>query len=75
MASASPVIEEHDVVQFTAPIARWPAGTKGTVVSDHGPVKLVEISDSWGCALDFVDAPVELLKLKPRYRPDCTGCA
>lgn len=57
-------VEENDVVRFLAPIGRWPAGAEGTVISAaFADVMLVEISDHDGCALDFVDAPVELLEV------------
>jgi len=70
MAPAKPAIEEHDVVRFCEPIANWPAGTSGTVVDPYADAMLVEISDEWGCALDFVTAPIELLEVThPQGRP------
>ena len=64
MDDKRPEVEENDVVRFLAPIGRWPAGSAGTVVSAaFADVMLVEISDRDGCALDFVDAPVELLEV------------
>jgi hypothetical protein len=36
-------IGEHDVVVLTKAVERWPAGTRGTVVSDHPDWKLVEV--------------------------------
>ena len=57
-------VEENDVVRFVAPIERWPAGTKGTVISGaYVDVMLVEISDRDGCALDTIWVPVELLEV------------
>ncbi|HEU4703666.1 MAG TPA: hypothetical protein VFS37_14380 [Conexibacter sp.] len=57
-------VEENDIVRFLAPIGRWPAGAEGTAISAaFADVMLVEISDRDGCALDFVDAPVELLEV------------
>ena len=68
-------IGEHDVVAFTEPIAKaestgtWPAGTEGTVVSDFGEAKMVEISDDehYGATLDMPIVPVEKLKLITKY--------
>ena len=39
----------------------------GTVVSDYGDHKMVEISDDRGVALDFVTVPVEQLKLVEKH--------
>jgi DNA polymerase/3'-5' exonuclease PolX len=69
-------IGEIDVVAFTEAIAKtnwsdatgtWPAGTTGTVVSDYGDHKEVEISDDRGVALDFPVVPVEQLELITKY--------
>jgi DNA polymerase/3'-5' exonuclease PolX len=66
-------IGEIDVVAFTTAIDRvegtgeWPAGTEGTVVSDYGDHKEVEISDDRGVALDFPVVPVEQLKLVEKH--------
>ena len=46
---------------------KWPAGTEGTVVSDYGDHKEVEISDDRGVALDYVIVPVEQLQLVTKY--------
>jgi hypothetical protein len=74
-----PAISEHDYVALieavdkdealTQPpgsergVGKWPAGTKGTVVSDFGDHKMVEISDDQGVALDFITVPVGQLEL------------
>jgi DNA polymerase/3'-5' exonuclease PolX len=69
-------IGEIDVVAFTEAIDKtdysdatgaWPSGTKGTVVSDYGDHKEVEISDDRGVALDFPVVPVEKLELVTKY--------
>ena len=66
-------IGEIDVVAFTTAIdkvqgtGKWPAGTEGTVVSDYGDHKEVEISNDSGEALDFVIVPVEHLKLIEKH--------
>lgn len=77
------VVAENDVVALTQAVdkdevltqpagkdrgvGKWPAGTIGTVVSDYGDHKLVEISDDLGVALDFVTVPVGQLKLVTKY--------
>jgi len=66
-------IGEIDVAAFTEAIdkvegtGKWPAGTEGTVVSDFGDHKMIEISDDQGVALDFVTVPVEQLELVIKY--------
>ncbi len=66
-------IGEIDVVAFTKEIdkvegtGKWPAGTEGTVVSDYGYHKEVEISDDRGVALDFPVVPVEQLELVEKH--------
>lgn len=68
-------IGEHDVVAFTETIPKaestgtWPAGTEGTVVSDFGDHKMIEISDDehYGATLDMPIVPVEKLKLVIKY--------
>jgi hypothetical protein len=49
----------------TWPAGTWPAGTQGTVISDYGDHKLVEISDAdnYGAMLDMPTVPVEKLEL------------
>ncbi len=65
MATAKQAIREVDVVAFVQAVdkvngdGRWPAGTTGTVVSDYGDHKEVEISNDRGVALDYVILPVE----------------
>lgn len=60
-------IGEIDVVQLLDDVGRWPAGTAGTVVSDHGDVKLLEISDDRGVMLDLILVPEARLKLVVKY--------
>jgi hypothetical protein len=66
-------IGEVDVVAFERPIKKvegvgnWPTGTTGTVVSDYGDVKEVEISNDRGEALDYVMVPIEQLKLIEKH--------
>jgi hypothetical protein len=68
-------IGEIDVVAFTEAIdkvegtGKWPAGTRGTVVSDYGDHKEVEISDAdnYGATLDMPVVPVEKLKLISKH--------
>jgi Domain of unknown function (DUF4926) len=76
-------IGEIDVVAFTKAIdkdetlirdpgedrgiGQWPVGTKGTVVSDFGDHKMVEIVNDAGETLDLVTVPVEHLELVTKY--------
>ena len=60
-------IGEIDVVKLLDDVGKWPAGTEGTVVSDHGDVKLVEISDDRGVMLDLISVPEPRLKLVVKY--------
>lgn len=63
MTAVKHLIAEHDVVSFREAASRWSTGTTGTVVSDYGDVKLVEISDERGVALDYVQMPATKLEL------------
>lgn len=67
MATVKHAIREHDVVELLDPIGKWPAGGSGTVVSDYGAVKLVEIADARGVALDFVQVPETGLRLVVKH--------
>jgi hypothetical protein len=60
-------ITENDYVELRRPIGRWPAGTRGTAVSDHGACKLIEVSDSQGVMLDLFDADEIDLELLEHY--------
>jgi hypothetical protein len=69
------IIREHDVVAFTETIPKaestgtWPAGTEGTVVSDFGDHKMIEIVDAehYGATLDMPIVSVEKLKLISKH--------
>ena len=76
MATVKQAIGEIDVVAFTEAIDKtdwsdstgaWPAGTEGTVVSDYGDHKEVEIVGDAGETLDLVVVPVEQLKLVEKH--------
>jgi len=73
MSTVKQTIGEIDVVAFTEAIdkvegaGKWPAGTRGAVVSDYGDHKEVEISDDRGVALDFPVVPVEQLELIEKH--------
>jgi hypothetical protein len=67
MALAGTKITEHDVVVLKRDIGKWPAGTHGTVLSDHGSSKLVEISDDRGQELDLFGVADEDLELLIHY--------
>ena len=60
-------IREHDVATLKRPVGRWPAGTRGTVVSDHGPHKDIEVSDDNGWMLDLLLVPEADLELAWRF--------
>lgn len=65
MATVKHAIGELDVVELRDSVGRWPAGTRGTVVSDYGRVKQVEISESEppGAMLDLIQVPEPRLRL------------
>lgn len=67
MTKTKTAIAELDVVEFKQDIGKWPAGTRGTAVIDHGRSKLVEISDDEGQDLDLIEVPEEKLKLVTHY--------
>lgn len=69
MATVKRTIGEIDVVELREPVERWPTGTTGTVVSDHGDVKLVEISEDQppGAMLDLIYVAEARLKLVTKY--------
>ncbi len=83
MSTVKQAIGEIDVVAFTQPVdkdetltqppssrrgvGKWPAGTEGTVVSDYGDHKEVEIVGDRGETLDLVTVPVEHLKLVEKH--------
>lgn len=60
-------IEEIDIVALKEPLGNWPAGTRGTVVADHGDFKIIEISNERGEALDLPEVPVTNLLLVKKY--------
>ena len=67
MAVVRTKIAEHDMVELRRDIGRWPAGTCGTVLIDHGRSKLVEISDDQGQELDLFEVAEEDLELVTSY--------
>jgi len=66
-------IGEHDVVELTETIdkaesvGKWPAGTQGTVISDFGDHKMLDIDDNEGVTLDEPVVPVQKLKLISKH--------
>lgn len=60
-------ITEHDVVALKRQIGRWPAGTEGTALLDHGASKLVEISDDQGQELDLFEVDEQDLELLAQF--------
>ena len=69
MAIVKRAIGEIDVVELREAVGAWPAGTVGTVVSDHGDVKLIEISEDEppGAMLDMISVGEDQLKLITKY--------
>lgn len=63
MATVKHAIREDDFVQLVDAVGDWPPGTRGTVVSERGESKLVEIADDRGIALDYVSVREPRLKL------------
>lgn len=63
MATVEQLAGEHDVVALLHSHGRWPEGHEGTVVSDHGDSKLVEIADDKGQMLDLIEVPIDQLQL------------
>ena len=64
MATVKHAIREFDFVELLDALGKWPAGTTGTVVSERGEERLVEIADERGVALDYVS--VAASRLRPR---------
>ena len=69
MATVKHAIAEHDFVALTGAIGKWPAGTTGTVVSDYGDVKLVEIAEDRppGQMLDLIQVPEAGMRLVTKH--------
>lgn len=67
MATVKHAIGEHDFTELLTGVGKWPAGTRGTVVSDYGDVKQVEISDDRGQMLDLIQVPEPRLKLISKH--------
>lgn len=60
-------IEEIDVVQLTASVGRWPAGAEGTVVSDFGEMKMLELGGEYEDPPDLPIVHRDKLKLIAKY--------
>lgn len=67
MAIVRHAINENDFIGLREAVGRWPAGTTGTVVSDYGDVKLVEVSNERGEMLDLIQVPEPRLNLLPKH--------
>jgi hypothetical protein len=69
MATVKHAIAEHDFVALREKVGKWPAGTTGTVVSDYGNVKLVEVSEDRppGQMLDLIQVPEADMRLITRH--------
>ncbi|HTR75715.1 MAG TPA: hypothetical protein VMH33_10740 [Solirubrobacterales bacterium] len=55
MSTTRTAIGEHDVVDLVDALERWPAGTRGTVVSDHRDHKIIEIAGIEKSGDDMLD--------------------
>ena len=66
-------VGEHDYVALTEAIDKnesistWPAGTRGTVISDYGDHKMIDIANDRGETLDMPVVPVEKLRLVSKH--------
>lgn len=67
MTIVKQAIHEHDVVALTRPVGKWPTGTIGAVVSEHGALKQIEIADERGLMLDLVSQPEDQLELIAKH--------
>ena len=67
MRTAHLQITENDYVELSRDLGQWPAGSRGTAVSDHGSWKLVEISDDRGQMLDLLEVDEGDLRLIKQY--------
>jgi hypothetical protein len=56
-------IGEHDVVALLSPINGWPVGTEGTVLDERPAIKFIEISNHRGEGVDYLDVPIDGLRL------------
>lgn len=68
MVVAQPQITENDYVELRCTVGRWPAGTRGTAVLDHGKSKLIEVSDERGQMLDLFEVSEADLKLISQHK-------
>lgn len=75
MATVKQTIRENDAVELLEAVeavdaaGSWPAGTIGTVVSERGEWKLVEIAEDRppGRTLDLISVAEARLKLVAKY--------
>jgi hypothetical protein len=73
MATVKQAIDEHDFVALVEAVDKaesvgtWPAGTHGTVISDYGDHKMIDIANEHGETLDMPVVPVEKLRLVSKH--------
>jgi hypothetical protein len=73
MTLVKQAIHENDVVALTRAVdkvedvGKWPAGTIGAVVSEHGEHKLIEIADEQGVMLDLISQTEDQLELITKH--------
>jgi len=70
MATVKAQITENDYIELARSTGSWPAGTRGTAVSDHGTSKLIEISDDQGQMLDLIEIDEVDLRLISKHPAD-----
>jgi hypothetical protein len=63
MSVAHAEIGEHDVVALLNSVNGWPVGTEGTVLNEGSSIKFIEISNHRGEGVDYLDVPVDRLRL------------
>ncbi len=67
MATVKHAIGEHDFIELLDGVGKWASGTTGTVVSDYGDAKLIEISDDSGAMLDLIQVAEDRLRLITKH--------
>lgn len=67
MGPVAAAISEIDYVELKRDFGKWPVGTRGTVLSDHGAWKLIEISNDQGVMLDLIEVAEDDLELITRH--------
>lgn len=64
MPAVNHAVSEHDVVVLREREGTWPAETTGTVISDYGDTKLVEVNGPAGKTIDTIQIATARLDAK-----------